>query len=251
LPENAIECKDLTVTFGMHTALNSINIQVPKGAFVSVIGPNGGGKSTLIKALLGLVRPDSGSISIFGRQASELPAEWTGYVPQTKTIDRTFPALPIELVVTGIKGSWVGRLSRQDREQAMAALERVGAAHLENRPLSRLSGGELQRVYLARILVRKPRILLLDEPATGIDTAGEKDMTRLLEEFRREFDTTILMVTHDWEAAYHHADYVMLLNKSLIGFDKPDKAFSEDSIRTLFGHLGHAHEIFFGVKKHE
>jgi zinc transport system ATP-binding protein len=111
--------------------------------------------------------------------------------------------------------------------------------------LGRLSGGQLQRVYLARALVRRPRLLLLDEPATGVDRLGEVDLYRHLEAYQEETGATILMITHDWEAA-HHASHVLVLNRRVIGFGPPERALSEECLRQAFGHLGHEHALFLG-----
>ena len=234
--------------FARYLALDDINLSINKGEFVSIAGPNGGGKSTLLKVIIGLIKPTSGSIRIFGKTLGKTSAEKIGYVPQIKNIDRTFPALPIELVITGIKGSWPTFLKKKDVFLAEQALETVGAAYLKNRPFSRLSGGELQRVFLARAIVRKPNLLILDEPISGIDRMGEDDMHSILDEYKKNNDVTIIMVTHDWEAAYHHSDKVLLLNRRQYSFDTPEKAFSEQNIRELFGHVGHSHDMIFKVR---
>ncbi|AEB12129.1 metal ABC transporter ATP-binding protein [Marinithermus hydrothermalis] len=242
-----LEVGGLTVRFGDHQALERVAFTVPEGAFVAIVGPNGGGKSTLIKAVLGLVEPAQGHLRVLGRRPREVPPGWIGYVPQVKTLDRTFPALAFELVVSGLRRRWPMRVSRAERTAALEALARVGAAHLVERPLARLSGGELQRVYLARALVRRPELVLLDEPATGIDAVGEQDLYRLLEAYQRETRATILMVTHDWEAARHHASHVLVLNRRLIGFGPPERALSEECLRRAFGHVGHAHRMAFNA----
>jgi zinc transport system ATP-binding protein len=240
-----IEISNLTVDFAKYKALENINLVIPENCFVSVVGPNGAGKSTLLRVLLGVIKPTSGSVSIFNKAADEVAQEIIGYVPQIKTLDRTFPALPIELVTTGFRGKWVGRLSKKDTDIALSALEQVGASHLAKRPLSKLSGGELQRIYLARSFVRKPKILLLDEPATGIDMLGEKDMHKLIDEYKASSGATVIMVTHDWESAIHHANYALLLNRSVVCFDSPAKAFTEKHLGKAFGHIGHDHDMSF------
>jgi len=239
----AVELENLTVKFGDHLALENITLKVPAGAFVAIVGPNGAGKSTLIKTLLGLVKPYSGTVRVLGQPLEKLDPGRVGYVPQFKTLDRTFPALAEELVVSGLRRSWPARISRQERERAREALARVGAEHLAGRAVSRFSGGEMQRVYLARAFVRRPELVVLDEPATGIDVLGEADMYRLLEDYQKETGATLLMITHDWEAAYHHATHVIVLNRRLIGFGPPERALSERCLREAFGHVGHAHAI--------
>jgi zinc transport system ATP-binding protein len=243
-----VDLKNIRMQFARYLALEDINLSIGKSEFVSIAGPNGGGKSTLLKVIIGLIKPTSGSIRIFGKSLDKNLAEKIGYVPQIKNIDRTFPALPIELVITGIKGSWPTFLKKKEVSLAEQALETVGAAYLKNRPISRLSGGELQRVFLARAIVRKPNLLILDEPISGIDRMGEDDMHKILDEYKKNNDVTIIMVTHDWEAAYHHSDKVLLLNRKQYSFDTPEKAFSEQNIRELFGHVGHSHDMIFKVR---
>lgn len=251
MQDNSVEIKDLSVRFGSHTALEHLNFVLPASAFVSIVGPNGGGKSTLLKIILGLIEPETGNVAVFGRKPSLLNPEYLGYVPQIKTLDRTFPARAIELVATGILGKWPAIMDRQTRKSALSALDSVGALHIANRQLNRLSGGELQRVYLARSLVKKPQLLVLDEPSTGIDHTGEKDISHIIEEFHKHSGATIIMVTHDWESAYHHSDLVLLLNRVLVCFDKPDIAFNKENLRRTFGHEGHEHDMIFGVKRHD
>lgn len=240
----AVETQGLAVRFGQYQALEDVSLKVPEGSFVAVVGPNGAGKSTLLKALLGLV-PFRGEVRIFGRPLGQADPFWFGYVPQIKTFDRTFPALALELVVSGLRRAWPFRVGEEERRRALEALGRVGALELAHRPLGRLSGGQLQRVYLARALVRRPRLLLLDEPATGVDRLGEVDLYRHLEAYQEETGATILMITHDWEAA-HHASHVLVLNRRVIGFGPPERALSEECLRQAFGHLGHEHALFLG-----
>ncbi|ROL59084.1 metal ABC transporter ATP-binding protein [Bacteroidetes/Chlorobi group bacterium ChocPot_Mid] len=241
---------NVSVVFGKHTAIENINLTISPNTVVTVVGPNGGGKTTLLKVILGLVKPTSGELLINGKDTCSLPPSVIGYVPQIKTLDMSFPALSIELVASGLKNNWVAWLSKDEKKKSLEALEKVGAKHLANRQISKLSGGELQRVFLARSFVRNPEILLLDEPVTGIDFVGENDIHNIIEEYRKESNTTILMVTHDWEAAYHHADKVILINRNLICYESPDHAFSEKNLRMTFSHIGHKHEMIFGVQHH-
>ncbi|GAB5601575.1 ABC transporter ATP-binding protein [Thermus sp. FJN-A] len=243
----ALEVQGLSVRFGEFQALEGVSFRVPEGAFVAIVGPNGAGKSTLLKAVLGLV-PFRGEVRVYGRPLAEAEPLWFGYVPQIKTFDRTFPALALELVATGLLRRWPFRLSPEVRRKAQAALERVGAGALAERSLGRLSGGQLQRVYLARALIRNPRLLLLDEPATGVDRVGEVDLYRYLEAYQKASGATVLMITHDWEAA-HHASHVLVLNRRVVGFGPPERALTEECLRQAFGHLGHAHGLYVGGER--
>lgn len=241
--EYAVETESLTVKFGEHYALKDLHVKIPLNSFIAVVGPNGAGKSTFFKVLLGLIKPTSGEVKLFGIKPSDVESHKIGYVPQVKTMDRSFPALSLELVITGITRKWPWHGKKRLRDEAMKALEQVGAAHLAHRPISKLSGGELQRVCLARSIARKPAIVMLDEPATGIDAVGEADMYLLLDAYRKENSATIMMITHDWQAALHHTDYVLLMNQRQVSFDKPEEALSEENLRTAFGHIGHHHHL--------
>ncbi|PZA06977.1 MULTISPECIES: metal ABC transporter ATP-binding protein [unclassified Meiothermus] len=237
----AVQVQDLRVRFGDFQALQDVSFAAPQGSFVAIVGPNGAGKSTLLRVLLGLVQPERGRFQLFGKPLAALPPGQVGYVPQVKGFDRSFPALALELVVSGIRRAWPFRVRPAERQTAREALEQVGASHLENRSLGRLSGGELQRVYLARALVHRPRLLLLDEPATGVDAVGEADLYRHLEAYQQRSGATILMITHDWEAAHHHATHVLLLNRRVIGFGPPPQVLCPECLSRAFGHVGHAH----------
>jgi len=125
----------------------------------------------------------------------------------------------------------------------LSALDRVGAAHLAGKQLSQLSGGELQRVYLARALARDIRVLILDEPESGIDVAGTSDLYDQLDSFRAESNGTVVLVTHDWDAALHHATHVLLMRSRQISFGTPSEALSEAHVRDAFGHVGHEHRV--------
>ena len=243
-----IEISNLSLVLGTHTALRNINLSINKNEFISVIGPNGGGKSSLIKLILGLYQPTKGTVMIDGKKPQQLDTRYFGYVPQLKTADRSFPALAIELVASGIKANWIARLNPDLKEKSLAALKTVKSEHLAYKSLTSLSGGELQRIYLARSIARNPEILLLDEPATGIDSASENDLNYMLDKIRSESSTTVIMVTHDWEAAYHHSDKVIILNKKVICYDIPERAFNDEALRIAFGHEGHEHKMIFGAR---
>lgn len=246
-----IKFEHLSVCYSKYYALEDINLEISDNSFIAILGPNGGGKTTFLKIILGLIKPSAGKVLIKGKKTSELNKNIIGYVPQIKTLDRSFPALSIELVVSGIRGNWPAKISKLEKEQAIEALKQVGAEHLAFRSLNKLSGGELQRIFFARSFVRNPEILLLDEPATGIDVVGESDIYNIIGDYEAKTDTTIIMVTHDWEAAYHHANKVLLLNRSQICFNEPDIAFKEENLRKAFSHIGHSHAMVFGVKNHD
>ncbi len=222
--------------------LQNINFDLDAGEILAIVGPNGAGKSTLIKVALGLIQPQKGHAAIFGKNAGESP-ERIGYVPQLKTFDRTFPARSVELVVSGLRQSWPARVKHSERVAAQQALADVGAPQLIDRPLARLSGGELQRVYLARSLIRQPDIILLDEPATGVDFLAEHDLYDLLERYQKQTGATIVMITHDLAAARYHASRVVVLNRIVHGYGKPAEVLCKEYLQKAYGHFGHAHGL--------
>ncbi len=249
MSEIVVEARNLSVNFGKYCVINDISFSVKKLEFLTIVGPNGGGKTTLIKTILGLIEPTNGKIKVFGVSPKELNYKDIGYVPQIKTIDRGFPAKVYELVATGLTGKWSFLYTKEIRREVRDVLTFCGIEHLENRQVNKLSGGELQRVFLARSIIRKPRLLLLDEPATGIDTLAETDFSVLLETLQKDSQTTIIMVTHDWEYAFYHSTSVLLLSRIIISFGAPKQVFTEENIQKTFGHFGHEHKIEFIIEK--
>ena len=240
----------LSVDRGRRRVIDHVTFNVEAAAFVAVVGPNGAGKTTLLHTLLGLVEPSDGTVRVLGHPPGH-DAPRIGYVPQVKTLDRTFPAEVIDLVCSGLTHAWPFWRTQAATEQANAALETVGAADLATAMLSDLSGGELQRVYLARCLVHEPELLLLDEPATGVDATGAADLYELLDRYQADHGATIVMVTHDWNAAYHHATDVLLLDGRCISYGPPQEALGADPLREAFGHVGHAHAMLQGGPPHD
>jgi len=235
----ALEVEKLSVRFGEQYILHDVTCGVGEGAFLAVVGPNGAGKTTFLKVLLGLVKPASGKVLVHGKSPQEMEPKWLGYVPQVKTLDRSFPALAIELVVSGLRGRWPGRIKPGERKTAIKALEQVDAAQLAHRALNSLSGGELQRIYLACGTVRKPRLIVMDEPATGIDMVAQKTLYQILEDYRKENKSTVVMVTHDWGVANHHASAVLIINREMIAFGLPGQVLTNENLARAYGHAGH------------
>ncbi len=240
---NAVEVNNLSLSYGDIKVLENLNFVIPENTFVSIVGPNGAGKTTLMKILLGLVKYEIGEVKIFGKHPDEIDPQMIGYVPQIKTMDRNFPALSIELVASGLLRKWPWSVKGNDKEKSITALKMVKAEHLAYRPLTELSGGELQRVCLARSIVRNPKLIVLDEPATGIDAIGEADLYNLLEAYQHKSNATVVMITHDWHVAHHHSDFVLLINRKQVSFSNPEEALSEQNLRIAFGHIGHEHKV--------
>ncbi len=192
----AVEIDGMGFSYGSDRILDSVDLTICQGEFVGVVGPNGGGKTTLLKLILGLLTPDTGTITVLGRPAREASRE-AGYVPQQFAPDPRFPMTLGDVVLMGRLGMarGFGPFSRNDRGLMMQALETVGLADRASEPYADLSGGQRQRALIARAVVSESRLLVLDEPTVGLDPGIEREVLALL---RRLNETmTIILVTHD------------------------------------------------------
>lgn len=226
----------VTVVRGGIHILDTVSASVPLGSCTAIIGPNGAGKTTLLLALLGEL-PYQGRISFPGF-AEERPR--IGYVPQRLSFDRGLPLTVSEFLALGFQTRplWFG-VSRQRREKAEQALAQVRAQHLSKRRLGALSGGELQRVLLALALEQDPQLLVLDEPAAGVDFQGEYVFCELLDKLRREQGFTQLMVSHDLPTVTHHATHVICLNHRIVAEGPPQQVLTPENLSAIFGlHMG-------------
>jgi ABC-type Mn2+/Zn2+ transport system ATPase subunit len=234
----AIEAAHLTVRFEDREALSDLTFAVRAGEAVAIIGPNGAGKTTLLKALLGIV-PYEGEVRIWGRDRRELRgAEGRiAYVPQRFDLDRSFPLTVLEFLLlgTGEEREWWGLRRGARRGEILQGLERVGAAHLLDRRLGALSGGEFQRVLIAYALARGPDILLLDEPLAGVDLVGESALAEHLHYLHEELGLTLLLVSHDLHMVYRDADQVLCLNRHLCCQGPPDEVLTSENLRRAYG----------------
>ena len=209
-----LEVTGVSKRFGEKVVLDNVTFHVPVGEFLCLCGPNGAGKSTLLKMILGLLRPEQGSIRITGLPAREGRSK-IGYVPQRKAFDRDFPASPLEVVVANLRGRWPLRVTRDERDLAMAVLDKTGAAGLAHAQMRDLSGGETQRVFLARALVTKPTLLILDEPTAGVDVGGRAAIIDLMAEISGGDSIAAILVTHNLQAIARCAERVVYLERSL------------------------------------
>ncbi len=216
---NLIEAKGLTLRHGVEDVLRDVNLAIRPGEIVTILGPNGSGKSTLVRALIGFVKPRSGNIV-------RRPGLKLGYVPQTLHID---PAMPLTV------RRFLSLPVRVGDKEAKDALERTGVPGLGSRQMSGLSGGQFQRVLLARALLGAPDILILDEPTQGLDQPGEAAFYRLLEELRDETGLAVLMVSHDLHVVMSASDRVICLNGHICCEGTPQVVSSAPEYRALFG----------------
>lgn len=204
-----IDVKDVSFSRGKTPILKHINLHVKKGEFIGIFGPNGGGKTTFLKLLLGLLKPSHGSIEIFG-QPPEMARSRMGYVPQAKLFDLQFPISVLDVVLMGLLSK---KNDKKAKEKARSALAKVHLLDKESKPFGTLSGGQAQRVLIARALVGEPEILLLDEPTVSIDAEAEKTTYELLSELKGHI--TILMVTHDLQPILEKAGRLVCIHQKL------------------------------------
>jgi len=211
----AIDVRGVSVTFGRRPALESVDLRVEKGDFYAVIGPNGGGKSTLLKVILGLIRPSEGTVRVLGGTPFER-RHLLGYVPQYRTFDFSYPVTVGEMVLSGRLGHIGGfprRYRQEDREAAERAMETMGIHDLAGLEICALSGGQQQRAIIARALVGDPEVLILDEPTVYVDTPTGEHFLDLLTRLRRQI--TVLLVTHDIGVLSSRVTKVACLNRRI------------------------------------
>jgi len=229
-----IELQGVGKSFASRAVLQAVNLSLVPGRIITLIGPNGAGKTTLVKVVLGLLQPDTGKV----QRSAQLRI---GYMPQKLHIDATLP-LQVDRFLQFANG---------DAAVCLAALERVGIVHLATQPVSGLSGGEMQRMLLARALLRKPNLLVLDEPVQGVDVTGQEALYQLIGELRDELNCGILMVSHDLHLVMAATDEVVCLNQHVCCHGTPQQVSVDPEFVALFGaktalythHHDHEHDL--------
>ncbi len=216
---NLIEIEKLVVRLGGHTALDTVDFAIQSGEIVTVVGPNGSGKTTLLRAIIGAVSPTSGQV--IRREGLRL-----GYVPQRLHID---PSLPIRVA------RFMSLPRKASKDQIVLALSQAGVPELINRQMTELSGGQFQRVLLARALVERPDLLLLDEATQGLDQPGTADFYRQIEDVRQRLGCAVIMVSHDLHVVMSASDRVICLNGHICCQGHPEHVASAPEYRALFG----------------
>ncbi|MCV9880312.1 zinc ABC transporter ATP-binding protein ZnuC [Brenneria izbisi] len=217
-----VSLNNISVSFGSRKVLSAISLSLQAGRILTLLGPNGAGKSTLVRVVLGLLSPTSGSVR-------QTPGLRIGYVPQRLHLDATLPLT-------------VNRFMRLrpsvKQSDILPALERVQATHLLEQPMQKLSGGETQRVLLARALLSQPQLLVLDEPTQGVDVNGQLALYDLINQLRREFNCGVLMVSHDLHLVMAKTDEVLCLNQHICCSGTPEVVSLHPEFLAMFGHRG-------------
>ena len=220
-----IEVDGLTVRFGNEIALSGVSFSVESGEVVAIVGPNGSGKTTLVRAILNLT-PFSGTVLINGKRVSEA-LERMGYVPQRFNFDLTVPLTVQEFLKLPFP-----HLSERRFSRALLEVDMKGA---EDRTLGTLSGGELQRVLIARSLVSNPTLLFLDEPTSAVDLVGTKGFYEIVSHLRKVHGTTVILISHEIHMVYQFADRIICLNRNLICYGKPEESITKEVLEKLYG----------------
>jgi ABC-type Mn2+/Zn2+ transport system ATPase subunit len=236
----ALSVENLCVKVNGRHLIENITFSIEEGKIVAIIGPNGAGKTTLIKAILGLIPYSPGSVSVFGRPFEQSsPDMKIGYVPQRLEFDRTFPLTVTELLGFSIPPLYSFRLLRigHEKERIEKLLDIVGAKELAGRSVGSLSGGELQRVMIAKAIINDPKILFLDEPASGVDIEGQERFYDLVRRLNKEKGLTVVLISHDLNVVYRFADDVLCMNRKLVCTGKPEDALTDEVIKSVYGEM--------------
>lgn len=223
--KTVLEVKDMSVNLNGQVVLSNINFRMNRGEIAAVLGPNGAGKTTLIKAILGLI-PYTGHIEVLGKPIKDVTKE-VGYVPQNFSFDKTFPLTVCEFLHLTLK--------KRDRKKCTDVLREVEITDCHKKMIGELSGGQLQRVLIARALIHDPKILFLDEPTTGVDIEGLRTFYEIIEHLNKEHHVSIMMISHEINMVYTFATDVICLNKDLFCKGVPKDVITEKVLKQLYG----------------
>lgn len=224
--KNSIEISHVSFSYGDAEVLHDITFAIHKGDYLGLVGPNGAGKTTLLRIMLGLLTPQTGRVMLFGTDARQFQ-DWLkiGYVPQKAThFDARFPATVFEVVLMGrsaLRGLF-RRFTKEDRMAAVAALKTAEMWEYRDRLIGDLSGGEQQRVFIARALVTSPEIIFLDEPTTGVDAKSQEEFYALLRKLNQESRATLVLVSHDIDRVLREAMHIACIDRTLVCHGSPE-----------------------------
>lgn len=242
MTHTVISLENIDFAYDNKTVLNKVNLNIERGSFMGLVGPNGGGKTTLIKIILGLLTPDHGSVKLLD-QPIESFTNWNhiGFVSQkANSFNRGFPATVFEVVSMGLtaKIGYLKFFRKNHKEKVLHAIKQVGMEDYTYQNIGNLSGGQQQRVFIARALVSEPELLILDEPTVGVDYKNVQRFYELLHQLNVEQNITLLLVTHDTGALTAHATDVVCLNKTLHFHGKSEEyeSLTEVDLSEIYGH---------------
>jgi len=239
-----IELTNVCFSYSREYTIKDVSLQVHKGDYVGIIGPNGGGKSTLLKLMLGLLKPKEGAIKLFGTDIKSFK-DWSliGYVPQRTQVELNLPVTVEELVGMGRYGKrgLFRFTTTEDREKTRAALRQVDMLEYKDRLINDLSGGQQQRVFIARALAVEPEIIFLDEPTVGVDIKTQKQFYTLLRKLNKELFLTLVLVSHELDVVAHEATEIGYINRTLEYFGEPEEFLKGAYFHELIGKGGVHH----------
>ncbi|MFZ6014780.1 MAG: metal ABC transporter ATP-binding protein [Patescibacteria group bacterium] len=224
--KNILEVKEVSVYYGDYCAVKNIGFAIKSGDILAIIGPNGSGKSTLLKAVLGLVE-HTGSIKVFGKDIKEVLND-VGYVPQRFKFDDSFPLTVGEFLE-------LSQLKKENIARRKEVLTEVEMQKFEQKLMGELSGGQMQRVLIAKALLNNPKILFLDEATAGVDVEGEKNFYEIINHLNKEHGLTIVLISHEINMVYKFATQVVCLNRDLICYGQTKEAITEEVMKKLYG----------------
>ena len=233
--DDCLVIRDLTVAYGRKLVLQGVSADIARGQVIGIIGPNGGGKSTLLKAILGMAPIVSGSVMLFGKNSQSMRSH-IAYVPQREVIDWDFPVSVDDVALMGRypRSGWLRRSTRHDREVAEEMLRRVGMLEQRGEQIGQLSGGQQQRVFIARALAQEADVLLLDEPMTGIDASTQEVIMQVMEE-QRLAGKIVLLATHDLVSASCACDCLCCVNERMISYGPLEETYTSDNLAKTYG----------------
>lgn len=217
----AVEFENVSFSYEDKRVLTNITFSIAENEYIGIIGPNGGGKTTLLQLLMGFLTPDAGRVRLFGKAPAE-SRQQIAYVPQVMRFDREFPISVLEVVLAGrLKNlTWYGKYPKADTEAALEALKKVNLYDFRHHAFGNLSGGQIQRTLIARALVTNPKLLLLDEPTANVDVHAEADIYRLIRELSSGM--TVMMVTHDLQTVINEVDRILCVQNNVVSL-KPEQ----------------------------
>jgi zinc transport system ATP-binding protein len=238
--KNIIEVKNVTFAYNDEYVLKNINLNIHKGDYLGVVGPNGGGKTTLLKIMLGLLKPSSGSVNLFGEDIRNFK-NWSkiGYVPQKAVnFDSNFPATVYEVVSMGRYGKkgLFNSLNNEDKAMIEESLKQVEMSEYRDRIIGDLSGGQQQRVFIARALVSQPEVIFLDEPTVGVDLKTQESFYKLLKKLNQTLHLTLILVSHDIDVVVHESTEIACVNRTLNYDSCPVDLLNNEGLQKLYGH---------------
>lgn len=241
LEEKIIELNNVSFSYGNNPVVEGLTFSIKRGEYLGIIGPNGGGKTTLIKIILGLLHPTEGTVRLFGQDHHDFKERYRiGYVPQrVAQDDKEFPATVLEVVRSGrtVRRGLFKHFTKDDEQAVDRAMEIAGITRYRDTLVGKLSGGERQRVYIARALASEPEMLILDEPTVGVDIGAQKTFYEFLSSLNREHHLTIIFVSHDVDIVSEQTHTVLCMNHNLVCHGLPRELLNEHILKRLYGDI--------------